>query len=665
MEDARVFKIGPGDLIAPIRSHVRRLMFGDFHGRVVVLEGALMHRAVTDDEFVLTVNDGDQPFTAILPRAEVSPRVAELADGSRLGLTGVCEIRRDRQGNPDSLQLLLRSAADVTLVHGVPWWTDPERLLLGISGLFVAVLGVLGWVSFLRRRVLQTQSRFATAFQASPVPVAIVTLEEFRFVNVNDRLLKQFEFRRQQVLGKTIDQLNLMPDTGYRQRFVEAVRRGASLQDFEGEVRTSAGRSLRVIVSAERIDLDGEPCLLILFQDVTERLLLMSQLRESQKMEAVGQLAAGVAHDFNNLLTIIRGNSELIGMMVERDSEVAELNGEMDQAAVRASELTRQLLAFSRKQVMQKAVVDLNSLVSGSSKMLQRLLGEKISVRKELAAATMPIIADAGMIDQIIMNLAVNARDAMPNGGQLILRTSGVVFSPESVPAHAEAYPGEFAVLEIADTGDGIDEETRKRIYEPFFTTKEVGKGTGLGLSTVFGIVSQHKGWIDLHSEVGRGTTFRFYLPVAEAADLNLPVEDKNTAFFSGHETVLVVEDEEAVRRMLERTLTASGYVVLTAANGGEAREIWRVNRDRVDLMVSDLVMPGGVSGLDIGREFLAERPELGVIFVSGYTADVIKAEGGGPDGCQILPKPFTREDLMTAVRNRLNQDPARFESAA
>lgn len=665
LEDARVNGLGRGDFISPVQTHARRLLFGDFHGRVVTLSGRLMHKTLAGDDYVLTVEDGDQTFTAVLPKTDVSAAVAELTEGSLVRLTGVCEIRLNRQQKAEAFQLLLRSSGDVVLVDSAPWWSDANRTLTIISCLFVAVLGVLGWVSFLRRRVMQTQGRFATAFQASPVPVAIVTLEEFRFINVNDSLLKQFEFRRQQVLGKTIEQLKLIPDAARRERFEEEARRGASLQDFEGEVQASSGRHVRVIVSAELIDLDGENCLLILFQDVTERLHLMSQLRESQKMEAVGQLAAGVVHDFNNLLTIIRGNSELIGMMVDGNSEIAELNGEMDHAAVRASELTRQLLAFSRKQVMQKAVVDLNSLVIGSSKMLQRLLGERISVKKELAPATMPVVVDAGMIDQIIMNLAVNARDAMPDGGHLTLRTSDVVFDEQTLPAHPDAHPGEFAVLEIADTGEGIDADTRKRIFEPFFTTKEVGKGTGLGLSTVFGIVSQHKGWIDLQSELGKGTTFRFYLPAAAATDLRLSIEDKNTTFFQGHETVLVVEDEEAVSRMVERTLTASGYSVLTAANGVDAREVWRKNRDRIDLLVSDLVMPNGVSGLDIGREFLADRPELGVIFVSGYTADVIRDEGDVPEGCQFIPKPFTREDLMTAVRTRLNQGNGEMESAA
>lgn len=391
----------------------------------------------------------------------------------------------------------------------------------------------------------------------------------------------------------------------------------------------------------------------------------MSQLRESQKMEAIGQLAAGVAHDFNNLLTIIRGNSELIGTIVDEKSEVAELNGEMDIAARRAMELTRQLLTFSRRQIMQKTFVDLNALVSGSIKMLERLLGEKIEVRANLAPEPVPIVADAGMIDQVIMNLALNARDAMPDGGCLTLSTVGEVFDAETVPVHADACVGAFGILEITDTGEGIDVEIQKRIFEPFFTTKEVGQGTGLGLSTVFGIVKQHEGWIELDSMVGKGTTFRLSLPAAESATAEHVRKEIDPDFFHGTETVLVVDDETGVSRMVERTLVSSGYSVLTAVDGHEARKVWEENRGRIDLLVTDIVMPKGVSGLDIGREFLRDQPDLGVIFMSGYADEVVESEGDFPEGCMFIAKPFIRDELMSAVRTTLDDRNQREESAA
>ncbi|MGB0583070.1 MAG: two-component system sensor histidine kinase NtrB, partial [Limisphaerales bacterium] len=383
--------------------------YGNHDGELVTVEGRLVGQTRSDEEHLVTLNDGLRVITAVMPFKEVTSELIHLPPDSELRLTGICEYRSNHRREAEGYQLLLWSGKDIELVAPAPWWTG-DRLLLAVGGLLVVALGSLGWVNFLRRRVEQTQGRFAAAFQASPVPVAIVTRTQFRFINVNRSFLNQFEFRRANLIGKTADSVGLFPSPEKKRRLLDRLMAGSSVQDFEGEIRTKDGRELRVILSAEIIDLDGEECLLVLFQDVTERVNLMNQLRESQKMEAIGQLAAGVAHDFNNLLTIIRGNSELIGMMVDRNSEVAELNGEMDHAADRAADLTRQLLAFSRKQVMQKTTFDLNGIVVGSTKMLQRLLGEKITVRQELAPATVPLIADSGMLDQIIMNLAINAR---------------------------------------------------------------------------------------------------------------------------------------------------------------------------------------------------------------------------------------------------------------
>lgn len=663
LEDAIVQRVGDGGFASRAQLHARDVLLGDNHGRLVALSGRLVGRTTVGRDFVMVVDDGTRTFQALMKLADVSPRVAAIEENSRVGLTGVCDFRLNRNDIPESFQLLLRSDGDVELLAGAPWWTG-ERLVIVVGGLVIVVLGTLAWINFLRRRIEQTQGRFATAFQASPVPVAIVSIDDYRFINVNQSFLKQFEFRRSHVLGRTVHELDLFGDKVGFKKFVDALRAKTSLQDFEGEVMTAAGRMLRVILSAERIDLDGEPCMLVLIQDVTERVHLMSQLRESQKMEAIGQLAAGVAHDFNNLLTIIRGNSELIRMIIDKDSEVAELNGEMDQAAMRAAELTRQLLAFSRKQVMCKAVIDLNSTVIGSTKMLQRLLGEKITVHYELAPATLPMVADAGMIDQIIMNLAVNAKDAMPDGGTLTLRTVDIEFTETNKPTRPDSSAGEFVVLEIQDSGEGMDEQTQKRIFEPFFTTKEVGKGTGLGLSTVYGIVSQHKGWIDLDSETGGGTTFRVYLPASESSDLKDGPRDSATEFFRGSETVMVVEDDTAVRRMMVRTLEGSGYEVLAAKDGLAARELWAEVRQRIDLLVTDMVMPGGVSGQQVAREFAGDRPDLAVVFVSGYSEETITEDDRIPAGFEFVAKPFTRDQLLAAVRKRLNEPRGELQSA-
>lgn len=663
LEDAIVRRSGEGGLVSKAQLHARDVLLGDYHGRLLALSGRLVGRTTVGRDFVMMVDDGTRTFQAVMNLAEMSPRVAAIEENSQVNVTGVCRLRLNRRDVPESFRLLLRNENDVELLAAAPWWTG-ERLVLVVGGLVIVVLGSLAWINFLRRRIEQTQGRFATAFQASPVPVAIVTIDDYRFINVNQSFLKQFEFRRPQVLGKTANELDLFGDKAGFKKFVDALKAKTSLQDFEGEVMTATGRMLRVILSAERIDLDGEDCMLVLIQDVTERVQLMGQLRESQKMEAIGQLAAGVAHDFNNLLTIIRGNSELIRMMIDEESDVAELNGEMDQAARRAAELTRQLLAFSRKQVMCKAVIDLNSTVIGSTKILQRLLGEKISVHYELAPATLPMVADAGMIDQIIMNLAVNAKDAMPDGGTLTLRTVDIEFTEANKPARPDSSAGEFVVLEIQDSGEGMDEQTQKRIFEPFFTTKEVGKGTGLGLSTVYGIVSQHKGWIELQSEYGEGTKFSIYLPASDSRDLKDGPRDSATEFFRGSETVMVVEDDAAVRRMMARTLEGSGYEVLSAEDGLVARELWAEARQRVDLLVTDMVMPNGVSGLDVAREFAADRPDLAVVFVSGYTEESISDDEQLPAGFEFVTKPFTRDQLLAAVRKRLNEPREELQSA-
>lgn len=653
LEDARVSRLGSGTERSVAVTHAHRIPWGDYHGRLVSLSGRLVGGTTRRGSYRLLLSDGNFAFSALLGYSEVTPRVGQLEVGTRLRVTGVCEVRSERDGGVDSFRLLLRSEEDVVVLGAPMWWT-PERTLLTIGGLSLVLIGSLAWASFLRRRVEQTQSRFATAFDATPLPVAIVTLEDFKFLSVNESFLKTFECRRQEVIGRTEGEVQLHFGEDQNRRFREQFTEAGAVRDFEGEVRTRGGKALKVFIFAERIVVDGDDCVLMLWRDVTERLNLMNQLRESQKMEAVGQLAAGVAHDFNNLLTIIRGNSQLMRTIVTEDSEESELNQEMDAAAARAAELTRQLLAFSRKQVMQKTTFDLNSVVNGSRRMLQRLLGETIEVRLNPHAESLPVRADAGMVDQIVMNLAVNARDAMPQGGILKLSTATFYLKEDGGGGHPQARSGSYAVLSVSDTGTGMDEETRKRIFEPFFTTKELGKGTGLGLSTVYGLIRQHQGWIEVESELEKGTTFTCFLPAASAEEMVPEESDNATAFLKGTETIMVVEDEPAVARMIRRTLTGEGYEVLPAENGLEARRVWRTERGRIDLLLTDVVMPGGVNGVSLAREFYRDSPELPVIFMSGYSDDQVRAEGDLPPGAEFIPKPFSRETLLTVIRESL-----------
>ena len=381
----------------------------------------------------------------------------------------------------------------------------------------------------------------------------------------------------------------------------------------------------------------------------------MNQLRDSQKLEAVGQLAAGVAHDFNNLLTIIRGNCDILDELAENDPELKEIGDEIGAASNRAADLTRQLLAFSRKQTMVPRILDLNSVVDDAMKMLRRLLGGDIEIRADLAGDELPVFADAGMLDQILVNLAVNARDAMPDGGHVSFSTAICRIAEIDSTLHPDARAGDYVVLKVGDGGSGIPSNELKRIFEPFFTTKEVGKGTGLGLATVHGIVKQHRGWIDVESAVGAGSTFSVFLPLAETRISAAMEVSPLTHLRAGNETVLLAEDEPAVRRMIGRTLERAGYTVLVAEDGVKARAAWRKQKESIDLLLTDIVMPGGVSGQLLARQLRADRNDLRIVYISGF------APASGPDGDEIesgifLPKPFTNHDLLATVRMALDE---------
>jgi signal transduction histidine kinase/CheY-like chemotaxis protein/HAMP domain-containing protein len=391
-------------------------------------------------------------------------------------------------------------------------------------------------------------------------------------------------------------------------------------------------------------------------EDTTERSSLEDQLRQAQKMESVGQLAAGVAHDFNNILTIIQGHS---GLLMSRPNLTPAMTTSIQAvsfAAERAASLTRQLLMFSRKQVMQPKSLDLKDVVANMSKMLQRLIGETIKLKCELPEQLPSIRGDTGMMEQVLMNLAVNARDAMPRGGELTITTGAVAVGEDYVRLHPEARAGDFVSLQVSDTGTGMEAATMKRIFEPFFTTKEAGKGTGLGLATVYGIVKQHAGWIDVQSEVGRGTTFQIFFPAdnrprQEQTEILQPAQQLR----GNGELILVVEDEPVLRDLAQLILQDCGYRVLQAASGVEALEVWQKHHGSIDLLLTDMVMPDGLSGKDLAESLVGDKPELKVIFTSGYNVDDLGADLVKQIGSQFLQKPYSRFTLARAVRDCLN----------
>ena len=391
------------------------------------------------------------------------------------------------------------------------------------------------------------------------------------------------------------------------------------------------------------------------WRDVTSRLKLEAQLLQSEKMNSVGQLAGGIAHDFNNLLTVIHGHADLMRDSALLHNELVGPVQEISAAAIRATNLTKQLLTFSRQHPMIAADIDLNDTVAQMSNMLGRILGEELRLQVEFQQPPPFVRADRGMIEQVLLNLAVNARDAMPAGGELRIRTTVRMVTADELALEPDVVPGRFVCLSVRDNGCGMPGDNLGKIFEPFFTTKEIGKGTGLGLATVYGIVKQHKGWLRVESTVGEGTTFEVYLPHSDAKALEPTRVPDVIKPEHGDETILLVEDEETIREMAKMFLESHGYRVLEAGNGPEALQIWNNGQDQIDLLLTDLVMPHGVSGQALAQQLQSDRPSLKVIYSSGYSCDLF-----GPDSflnpeTNFLQKPYRLDSLAEIIRRCLD----------
>ncbi|HEU4403171.1 MAG TPA: PAS domain S-box protein [Candidatus Polarisedimenticolia bacterium] len=435
----------------------------------------------------------------------------------------------------------------------------------------------------------------------------------------------------------------------------------ADLRDSELVLTTRSGESRTLAWNwIRRTDESGRLIEILGFgEDVSERRRLEDQLRQSQKMEAIGRLAGGVAHDFNNLMTAVSGYSELLLGRFEKDDPVRRDLEEIKKAGDRAAALTRQLLAFSRRQVLRPEVLDLNAVVAGMDQMLRRLIGEDIELMTALSPALGMVRADPGQIEQVIMNLAVNSRDAMPRGGKLTIETGNIDLDETYARGHAEARPGAYVMLAVSDTGEGMDAETRAHLFEPFFTTKGQGEGTGLGLSMVYGIVKQSGGNVWVYTEPGHGTTVKVYLPhVARGAErVAAPAVASGPAH--GDETVLLVEDEEVVRSLAREILEMHGYSVLVARDGLEALQICERHPGRIHLLLTDVVMPR-MNGRDLVERAAPMRPDMRILFMSGYTSDTIVHHGVLDPGTAYLQKPFSVDGLAHRVREVLDAHPGR-----
>jgi two-component system, cell cycle sensor histidine kinase and response regulator CckA len=396
--------------------------------------------------------------------------------------------------------------------------------------------------------------------------------------------------------------------------------------------------------------------MIVAVEDVTQRLALETQLRQSQKMDSLGQLAAGVAHDINNVLTIIQGHAGLLQSGAQPDSLAAKSASQIAAASERAAGFIRHLLAFSRKQIYRTKILDLNSVLHNLESLLPRMLGSHITLEMHYGAQLPHIAADTALVEQIVMNLAINSRDAMPSGGKLMIKTSAVDLDVVSVRRHPEGRLGRFVCLAVTDTGCGIEPSLIRRIFEPFFTTKEVGKGTGLGLATVYAVVKQHHGWIEVQSEIGAGATFKVFLPASDQT-VNTPAPasaPQSATVRGGKETILLAEDENALLELMQHVLAQYQYKILTASSGSEALRVWEQHEGRIDLLLTDIIMPGGMTGRELALELKKRKPDLKVIFTSGFNAAMAGKDWGG-DETVFLPKPYLPDAAAKLIRDTLD----------
>jgi two-component system cell cycle sensor histidine kinase/response regulator CckA len=500
----------------------------------------------------------------------------------------------------------------------------------------------------------RSEERFARVFQSSLIAIGIAEMSSGRLIDVNGRCAEFFGYARDEMLGRTAFELGLWVDPADRERHVVGISAHGSSSPIEAAFRRKSGDVRHALVSMEAMNLAGmaEPLIMVALVDVTERKRLESQLLQAQKMEAVGRLAGGVAHDFNNSLGVILGHTELL----LRQAGEAQ-RGKLEQilkATQHASGLTRQLLAFSRKQIVDPKVLDLNALLSKLEEMLGRLIRENVDLAIVPGADLGHVKADPGQLEQVMMNLCVNARDAMPEGGLLRIETANADLDAGHVAQHEPMAPGRYVMLAVSDTGCGIEKEILSRIFEPFFTTKEPGKGTGLGLAMVYGIVKQAGGYVWVDSEVGRGTACKIYLPRVDEPGVALEVQETPMPS-KGWETILLVEDEGPLRAVAREILEQHGYRVIEAAGAHEAIGIARRHPEPIHLLVTDVVMPG-MNGRALAESLVAARPELRVLYMSGYTDDVIAHSGVLESGTLLIEKPFTTLAFLGRVRAALGE---------
>jgi PAS domain S-box-containing protein len=494
----------------------------------------------------------------------------------------------------------------------------------------------------------RNESILSLLFEQNPLPIWLYEIATLRFLRVNRAAMDLYGYSREEFERMTMPEI--WPASQQSEEFERTKRPEARLGEREFWMhQTKAGRTFEVELISHELAYAGKRVGLVVAQDISERRHLESQLRQAQKMEAVGRLAGGVAHDFNNLLMVIKGHTELLLNALDSSNQIVRKIEQIDKSADRASALTRQLLAFSRRQVLQPQVINVNAIVEEMGKLLPRLIGEDIELIIRTEKNVGSIRADASQMEQVIMNLAVNARDAMPNGGKLVIETANANIEQVYTATHPLMRPGAYVQLVVTDSGTGMDAETQAHIFEPFFTTKEKGKGTGLGLATVYGIIKQSGGFIWVYSELGKGTSFKIYLPRVENAEEHTATPRPSTELPMGTETVLLTEDEQDVREIARQFLESGGYRVIEAKDGAEAIRLAAAHRGEIQLLVTDMVMPG-MTGQELAVRLQSEHPGLNVVFMSGYSEHAATEMADADPSVRLLTKPFSRAAILRTV---------------